>query len=173
MESLTSTSMAASQLRHFGSGGKRGQSGRIWPSGTPKIPAHVVGAAVSMGWDPPQMGAGANSSPGIRGAKTFARNTQKGGGPHFPGITEAGSRPLPREPSPTPQRAAPCHADLTGHRAPEALPRWTGDFACPAAHLAPEVLAHRADSQTCRLRLWGSVRCPPQMAVCVYIPPGL
>ena len=78
-----------------------------------------------------------------RAAKTFFRKTQKGRVHHFPGTTEAGSRPLLSQPSPTPQRAAPRHADILWHWPPEALPCWMGGFACPAAHLAPETLPCR------------------------------
>ena len=56
------------------------------------------------------------------------------------GVTEAGSRPLLRQPSSTHQRAAPRHTDLPWHQLMEAPPCWTEDFTCPAAHLAPEIL---------------------------------
>ena len=96
----------------------------------------------------PPIGSWGDSTLATRAAKTFVRKTQKGRVHHFPGTTEAGSRPLLSQPSPTPQRAAPRHADLLWHRPPEALPCWTGGFACPAAHLAPETLPCRTLTKT-------------------------
>ena len=71
--------------------------------------------------------------------KTFIEKTKKGGVHHFQGVTEAGSRPLLRQQTSTLQSAAPCHTDLPWHQLSEALPCWTEDFVCPAAHLALEI----------------------------------
>ena len=57
-----------------------------------------------------------------QGSQDIYQETQKGGVPRFPGVTEAGSRPLMRQPSSTHQRAAPCHAGLPWHQPPGALP---------------------------------------------------
>ena len=58
----------------------------------------------------PLTGSWANSPLGIRGIKVFIEKTQKAGVHHFQGITEAGSRPLLRQPSSTHTSAAPRHA---------------------------------------------------------------
>ena len=101
---------------------------------------YVVKAATSGERDPPQIGSWGNSTLASRGAKIFIKKTQKGGVYHFEGITEADSRPLLRQPSCTHRSAAPCHADLPWHWLMGALPCWTEDFICLAAHLAPEIL---------------------------------
>ena len=75
-----------------------------------------------------------------QGGHDTYQETQKGGAHHCQGITEAGSRPLLRQPSSTHQSAAPWHADLPWHQLMEAPPCWTEDFAYPSAHLAPETL---------------------------------
>ena len=90
--------------------------------------------------DQPQMGSWGNSPLASWGVKIFIEKTRKGGVHHFQGITEAGSRALRREPSSAHQRAAPRHADLRWHRLREALPCWTEDIVCPAAHPALETL---------------------------------
>ena len=84
----------------------------------------------------------ADSTPGIRVPRHLSRDSEGWSTP-LSTITEAGSRPLLRQPSPTPQSAAPRHSDLPCHHPPEALPCWTEDFVCPAAHLAPETLPCR------------------------------
>ena len=96
--------------------------------------------AMSAQRDHPLIGSWANSALGIRGAKTFIEKTQKGGDHHFQGITEAGSRPLWRQPGSTHQSAAPCHTDDPWHQPLEALPCWTKDFVCLAAHLPLEIV---------------------------------
>ena len=92
-------------------------------AGTPEMSARVTRAAMSAEQDHPQtgswenstlatrgvkqnsheppIGSWANSILAIMGAKTFTEKTQKGGVPHFQGITEAGSRSLPRRLSST------------------------------------------------------------------------
>lgn len=55
-------------------------------------------------------------------------------------ITEAASRLLLTQLSSTHQDGAPCHDDLPWHWLQEALPCWTEDFICRAAHPAPEIL---------------------------------
>ena len=145
-----------------------GQSRNVQQGDTPTISAHVVRGAVSAERDPPQLDSWGNSTLASRGAKTFIKKTQEGGVHHFQGITEAGSRPLLRQPSSTHQSAAPHHADFPCHWPPEALPYWTEDLPCcppgsggPSLHDADNSLAHRADSQTFRLRLWDSGSLSP------------
>ena len=142
------------------------------------ISAHVVRGAVSAERDPPQLDSWGNSTLGIGGAKTFIKKTQKGGVHHSPGVTEAGSRPQLRQPSATTQRAAPRHANLPWHRLPEALPCWTEDFSCPAAHLAPEILPCKTLMSPLPTMLTpgpadqdsgAQVHYPPLIALCVCV----
>ena len=115
-----------------------------------------------------------------QGSQDIYQETQKGGVPRFPGVTEAGSRPLMRQPSSTHQRAAPCHAGLPWHQPPGALP--AGRRTSPAllsAWLRRSFLIGRwrlpcpprAVSRTCRPRLWDSGSLSPMdccVCVCVY-----
>ena len=69
-----------------------------------------------------------------QGCQDTNQETQKGGVHHFQGITEAGSRPLLRQPSSTHQRAALHHTDLPWHWPRDALPsvlHWTEDIRVP------------------------------------------
>ena len=115
-------------------------SRHIWQGDTPKISAHMVRTTMSAEWDHPQIDSWAKSPFGIKGAKTLIEKTQKGGAHHSQVVTEAGSRPLLRPLSSMHQSAAPRHSHLPWHQPPGALPRWTKDFICPAAHLALEIL---------------------------------
>ena len=110
----------------------------IWQGDTLQISARVVRTAMSAEQDHPQIGSWGNSTLASRGAKTLIKKTQEGGVHHFQGITEAGSRPLLRQPSSTYQSAAPHHADFPAIGHPRRCP--TGRRTCPAAHLALEVL---------------------------------
>ena len=137
------------------------QSRHIWQGDTPKISSQVIRTAICRAGLPIDrllgkfhtchQGCQAEQPSTIhrllgkfhscqQGCKDTYQKTQKGGVLHFQGITEAGSRPLLRQRSSTPQSAAPCHADLPRHQPPEALPCWIADFVHPAAHLAPEIL---------------------------------
>ena len=115
------------------------QSRHIWQGDTPKISSHMIRTAASPEWDHPQLAPG--QIPNChKGCQEINQETQKGGIHHFQGIAEADSRPLLRQLSSTHQSAAPCPADLPWLWLPEALPCWTEDFICPAAHLALAIL---------------------------------
>ena len=64
----------------------------------------------------------------IRGAKTLIKRPRGVEYTPLNGITEAGSRPLLRQPSSTHQDAVPRHADLLTAMLLEALPCWAEDF---------------------------------------------
>ena len=113
------------------------QSRHIWQGNTPRVSAHVIRTATSAEQDHPWVGSSANFPLAIRSAKTFIKRTE---GRSAPLLVYAGSRTLLRQPSSTHQSVVPHHADLPWHRLPEALPCWTEDFVCPAAHLALETL---------------------------------
>ena len=114
-----------------------------------------------------------------QGSQDIYQETQKGGVPRFPGVTEAGSRPLRRQLSSTCQRAAPHHAGLPWHRPLGALP--AGRRTSPAllsAWLRRSFLIGRwrlpcpprAVSRTCRPRLWDSGSLSPtDCCVCVSV----
>ena len=111
-----------------------------WQGDTPKIFAHLTKTAVSAEWDHPYIVSWGSSSLAIRGAKTLIKRPRRVEFTTLKGVTEAGSRPLLRQLSSTHQNDAPRHADLPWHQPPEALPFWSEDFICPAAHLALEIL---------------------------------
>ena len=146
-----STKMAVSQPWHFSSSGKlpkleqtnlarrhicpHGQNRHISQGDTPKIYAHVIRTAMSAEWDPhreapgevPHLPAGVPRHLSKRLGRVEYTTFKV-----FRGITEAGCRPLLRQPSSTDQSAALRHADFPWHQPPEALPCWTEDFICPA-----------------------------------------
>ena len=132
-----STKMAVSQSRPFGSRGKR-QSRRKWQGDTLTVSAHVVRIAMSAEQNHPQIAPG--ETPHL--ASGMPKHLSK-----RPGRVESTTfkvysrgRPLLRQTSSTPQSAAPRHADPPWHWSLEALPCWTEDIVCPAAHPALETL---------------------------------
>ena len=178
--------MAASQPWHLVQEGNYSSHTRhIWQGGTLKISAQVIRITMSAERDHPPIGSWGDCPLGIRVAKTFIEKTQKGGVHHSQGITEAGSRPLMRQPSSAPHRAAPCHSDFPsigishqrlGLLDSLRLPGCPPGSRDPSLQDADESLAHHAHSRTCRPRLWCSgslspIDCSVCVCVCVcYIP---
>ena len=75
------------------------QSKHIWQADTPMISAHLTRTAVSAERDHPQIRSWGNAH--LPSGVTRHRSRYPEGGVHLcQGVTEAGSRPLPRERSP-------------------------------------------------------------------------
>ena len=169
-----STKMAVSQPWHFVSRGK-----------LPKIRVNTSGKETYLHtWsEQPCLQSGTTH----RWAPGESPHLASGVPRHLSKDPEGWSAPLSRynwgrlqttagKPSSTHQCAASCHVDLPWHRPPESLPCWIEDFACPAGHLAPEILPYKMLTTPLPTVLppwptdWDSgtrVHYPPLIAVCM------
>ena len=130
--------MAASHPRHFGSRGKLPKSEQTHQAEAHLRYLHTWPEQPSLQNGNTHRGSWAHSPLTVKG--TLIKRPRRVEYSTFQGITEAGSRPLLIQPSSIHQSAASCHADLPSHRPLEALPSWTKDRDCPAAHLALDIL---------------------------------
>ena len=89
------------------------QSRCIWQGDRPKVSAHVIRTARPAEWDHPPRDRLLGRFPTChQGDKTLIKRPRRVESTALKGVTEVASKPLLRQPCPTPQSAAPRQADL-------------------------------------------------------------